>query len=232
MAVLANKKALLSELGIDEDQPQDLSQPQEAPITRTSENTGISGIMGGGRGEPAPALDQPLLGAEASKGPDYKKAGQFGGRMGPWNPNDPNQTKFAEPWDNMSERYKMMTVLSNFDPRQGVTPDVLKALNDANINGARFSGSGQNLTVDNAGGYDRFGKGGTADIITSFQGGNGTWRPWADPALEGPAGGGAPAGGLDPRLTGDPSAGIQAALASLGNSPTLQALLKQLGMAV
>lgn len=57
----------------------------------------------------------------------------------------------------------------------------------------------------------------------------------ADPQMldvtdEGPAMGGG-MGGLDASLTGDPTASIQEALARLGNSPNLQALLQQLGAA-
>lgn len=119
----------------------------------------------------AQPTDQKL---ETKAAPDYTQMGEYGNSMGAWNGNE----KFKGSWDDKSERYKMLTVLSHFDPRQGITPEAINALNSANIYGAKFSGSGDKLTVDNAGGYDRFGKGGTADIIQGFKTGNGTWSPW------------------------------------------------------
>lgn len=123
--------------------------------------------------------------------PDYTKLGKYSGQMGAWSEGDPNKPgneKFSRPWNDRSERYQMMSVLSNFDPTKGITPEVLDALNKANIHGAKFSGQGDQLTVDNAGGWDRFGRGGTSDIITGLKSGHGTWAPWNDPNLEGQGG--------------------------------------------
>lgn len=172
---------------------------------------------------------QPL----APAAPDYTKVGKYTSDA-----YDPN--KFNVPWDQRSEKYQIGTVLSNFDPNLGMTPEVLAALNAANIHGAKFSGNGDQLNVDNAGNYARFGQGGSSDTITGLHsGGNAKWGAWTDPALAAQgqpaqgqaaqAGGGAAgafpsiAGGA---LSGDPMAAIQAALKQYaGQSGKLEALL-------
>lgn len=202
----------------------------------------FGGVSEGGSLVPpmSPEGQVPGVGAEnPAAAPDFRKLGQFADRMGPWNAGN---EKFQRPWDQMSERYQILSVLSNFDPRKGITPEVVDALNKANIKGAKFSGSGDKLTVDNAGGWDRFGKGGTADVITGLKGGNGTWSPWSDPALEGQGGGAAAGGGslpaghnvggyaLDSALSGDPLAKIQQLIAQMsGSRPNFAALMQQLG---
>lgn len=170
--------------------------------------------------------------APAKPATDYTKLGQYTS-----NAYDPN--KFNRPWDQMSEKYQIGTVLSNFDPRQGITPEVLSALNSANIRGAKFSGSGDKLHVDNAGGWERFGSGGTSDVVQGFRGGNGTWGAWAGegggmgPAQPAPSmSGGMPqmGGGLNSLLQGNPTAGINAAIGQLAEpSAQLRALLEALG---
>jgi hypothetical protein len=93
-----------------------------------------------------------------------------------------NNEKVRAPWEEMSERYKIGLILSQFDPNQGLTPEVINALNAAGIlSSGSFSGSGQNLTAP---GVDRFGSGGTDDIIHNYQGGgsgNAQWAAWTSP---------------------------------------------------
>lgn len=158
---------------------------------------GDGNLPGEGSPTPGPAPDQPMPGAAAA--PDYTTRGAFADRMGAWSG---DSEKWQEPWDQKSERYQILSVLSHFDPRKGITPEVIDALNRANIRGAKFSGSGQNLSVDNAGGWERFGGGGTSDIVKGLKSGNGEWLPWSDPALEGQSDGPAPIApppGTDPR---------------------------------
>lgn len=131
---------------------------------------------------------------------DYTQMGQYGVGGGY------NSDKFKNPWDQRSEKYQIGTVLSHFDPNAGITEDVLKALNEANIHGAKFSGSGDKLTIDNAGNYDRFGTGGTSDIIEGFkdknrQHGWGAWFVDPNEGAAGPVGKASPAGGIGPDLT-------------------------------
>lgn len=169
---------------------------------------------------------------------DYRKTGKYASTA-----YDPG--KLARPWEEQSEKHRIGNVLSNFDPSQGLTPEVIAALNAADIYGAKFSGAGDKLTVDNAGGHERFGKGGTSDVNIGFKTGKGTWGAWTDPNLPenqaagGAAGGGAVPGGggmgpmggipMDALLSGDPMAKIQAALAQLtGPRTNAQALLEAL----
>lgn len=74
-----------------------------------------------------------------------------------------------------SPKYLVGRVLSNFDPRQGITPQVLAELNKLGI--GTFEGSGQNLRVVNASpefeGYTDWG-----DMIHAYQGGAGANAAW------------------------------------------------------
>jgi hypothetical protein len=67
----------------------------------------------------ATAVDQPV-------GPNYKTTGQYLG-------NRFKNEKSQRPWEDQSERYKIGTVLSNFDPKQGITADLIAALNGADL---------------------------------------------------------------------------------------------------
>lgn len=120
-------------------------------------------------GEAPPMADAPTL-------PDYTKRGKFGTfNMGA-------DDKYNRPWDQLSERYKMQTVLSNFDPNAGITPEVIDALNKANINGATFSGSGDKLDARNLSAWENYdGHEGIGDIIQGFKDPNNknkTWGAW------------------------------------------------------
>lgn len=163
---------------------------QMAPM----DNTGVAG----GKDRGGFATEPSQSDTNTPPPTDYTKMGQFANRMGAWNGNE----KFDRNWDDKSERYKMLTVMSHFDPNAGVTPELIAALNGANIYGAKFSGSGDKLTVDNAGGYDRFGTGGTGDVIAGFKDPNNTNKQWGawqvddnpQAAGGGPGGGGGYAG--------------------------------------
>jgi hypothetical protein len=193
---LMNRQAMLSQMAggsaIAPD-PTDSAQPPPRDLGENSPEA----IAKLNAEHPEYSGGQPLTPATPAA-PDYTKLGKYSGQMGAWSeadPTKPGNEKFARPWDDRSERYQMMSVLSNFDPTKGITPEVLDALNKANIHGAKFSGQGDKLTVDNAGNWARFGKGGTGDIITGLKSGHGTWAPWSDPNLEeaqGAQGGGGP----------------------------------------
>ena len=128
-------------------------------------------------GAPGPAPDAADKLPDPPK-TDYTTLGSFANRLGAWTG---NTEKLNRSWDDKSERYKMLTVQSHFDPNAGITPEMIEALNAANIHGAKFSGSRDKLTVDNAGGWDRFGTGGTGDVIERFdpENTNKQWSPWA-----------------------------------------------------
>lgn len=129
-------------------------------------------------GTVAPIVDPaaPVVDPAAPPPVDYTKLGQFGSRLAAGRG---VSEKIQRPWDKQSERYKMLTVLSHFDPNNGLTPEVIAALNAANIHGAKFSGSKDKLTVENAGNWKRFGVGGTGDIIGGFNNPNKKVKEWA-----------------------------------------------------
>lgn len=210
----------------------------EAESRRAFDANGYGDQLGGTFGAP-PIQTSVKTPADFAPGPgtpvgplgggvDYKKTGKYASTAY-------DAAKLARPWEEQSEKYRIGNVLSNFDPSQGLTPEVIAALNAADIFGAKFSGAGDKLTVDNAGGHERFGKGGTSDVNIGFKTGKGTWGAWTDPALEAAgAGGGAPSGGsgggaIDPLLGGDPMEQIRAALAQFtGPRSNAQALLQGL----
>ena len=201
----------------------------------TTADLTISDQVPGGTVAPAEA-PAPL--ADGPAAPNYKTLGAFGGKLKGY-----DMAKFNRPYDDWSEKYKIGAVQSHFDPLKGVTPEFLAALKAQGIGGADFSGEGDQLNVINQGGYDRFGKGGSADVITGLKGQNQdtAWNPWLIDEQAGAGGGqaqpgpmmnaGALGGGeLDSQLSGDPLAQIKAALARMsGQRPNMQALLAQLG---
>lgn len=226
MAEQYNKKALMNAFGVEEDDPLNADTPLLMPGEPDQPI------------DPMPKVEMPGPTAEASPvaaAPDYRKTGKYASSAY-------DAAKLARPWEEQSEKYRIGNVLSNFDPSQGLTPEVIAALNAADIYGAKFSGFGDKLTVDNAGGWDRFGKGGTSDVNIGFKTGKGTWGAWTDPNLPqnqegaglGPMGGMNGLAGAQSNLNGlmkgDFQSAIQAALAKLtGDAPNLQALLAQLG---
>lgn len=216
-----NRKALLGELGIDDEASQQID-----PVGPAME-------------VPAPAAD-PIASPAA---PDYRKLGKYAGQMGAWSTDAANHgEKFARPWDDMSERYKMLTIQSNFDPTKGISQEMVDALNAANIKGAKFSrGSDDRLSATGLENWENYdGREGLGDIIQGFKTGKGQWGAWAPEGGDAPAasgaqsfgGGIAPFGGvpLDDLVTGDPLRKIQQAIAQLSTSrPNAAALLSQLG---
>jgi hypothetical protein len=184
----------------------------------------------------APGLQTPETPAPAAPAPeDFTQLGKYANKLGAY-----NTDKFNNPYDQRSEKYQIGTVMSHFDPNAGITPELIAALNGANIHGAKFSGSGDKLTVDNAGGYDRFGSGGTADVIGGFKDKSKDhgWGAWfvddqGQPQQK-PTGGmnsGMPSFGgstINNMLQSDAQGNIQQALSSLQQPGLLQQLIAQL----
>lgn len=136
-----------------------------------------------------------------------------------------------------SPKYQVLRTLSHFDPSQGITADVLGALNQLGL--GTFSGERDKLRV--GGQVDPRFEGYTEmDLIQGFNDPNNKTKTWGYGAINpNQPQGGAPSmggvmpgmgGGLNPLLTGDPMAGIQAAIGQYAKpSSNLQALLAQLG---
>jgi hypothetical protein len=107
------------------------------------------------------------------------------------------QSKLAADPSQQSEKYKIGNVMKQFDPKAGVTPEMLAALNALGI--AKFSGSGDQLTVENTKNDPRFGRGGTADVVYGLKGQNAdtAWQPWfVDDGGSAPPGGAPQGAGL------------------------------------
>jgi hypothetical protein len=220
------KKSLLDSLG-----------PEPAPMGAPLPSVGDPGPLDKAGtfapiGESAPTLPPPM------EGPT-----KYGGTMGKFGVGAGyDQGKLANA-DHLSPKYQIGRTLSNFDPKAGITPDVLSALNSLNI--GTFSGGKDKLTV--GGNVDpRFEGYTNMDVIGGFNDPNNPNKSWgyqADnpnaPADAAPQGGGgmggqfAPTinGPLDQQLGGNPLEAIQAALAKYGqgNRPNMDALLAQLG---
>lgn len=98
--------------------------------------------------------------------------------------------KMADP-NKQSEKYKIGRIMQKYDPRGGVTPEMIAELNALGI--AEFSGQGDKLTVNNTKNDPRFGRGGTADVVYGHKGQNEdtAWQPWF---IDEGAAAGAPAG--------------------------------------
>jgi hypothetical protein len=153
---------------------------------------------------------------------------------------DPNHKSYNRAKSAMGRAF------TGFDPRAGITPEVLAALNALGY--GTFSGKGDKLSLSGLTDAGRaaglVGDYRDADFIKGLKGGDGKWV-YADPAYEamhpeesasGAAGGGSlggnPFGGeaLDDALNGDPLAAIRAAIAKFsGSRPNAAALMNQLG---
>ena len=145
--------------------------------------------------------------------------------------NDPNK---------QSAKYVMGRTLAGFDPTQGISPDVLSALNGLGY--GTFSGSGDKLSL--SGLTDAGRKAGLtgdytgADFIQGFKGGKGQWS-YADPAYEAQNPQASPgsrpsfAGSTIPTLLqSDAQGNIQQALQNIGalsDTSRLQQLIAALG---
>lgn len=247
MAGLANRKALLSELGVDDEaqRDQDLQQQQAAlgdiagpPL----ENTGVTG----GRGLPAPALDQPIgsgplvdaTGPMASAGPATAPGGSKSYGQAPagydqrkWE--DPN-SKSAKYITARNIDYNALRQIPDEAGRKAfLAKEVQRITPMLEAAGWKVGGvQGDKMLI----GGNGFGMN-PVDIVGDIEGA--ATPSWGDDAGGGGGGGGdlAPHAGvgnvggyaLDSALTGDPLAAIQAALAKYSNSPNIQSLLAQLG---
>lgn len=131
-------------------------------------------------------------------------------------------------------KYQIARITSHFDPRKGLTPEVMEALSGLGI--ANFTGDSRDKLYAGGNTDPRFKDVLSSDIINNFGADNASWNGWGgtsvDPVAQPGAGGGGGmgAGGLHSLLTGNPNAGINAALGQYGGqSDFLQALLAQLG---
>ncbi len=157
-----------------------------------------------------------------------------------------DETKFNDP-NKKSAKYVIGRTLSQFDPKQGITPEVLAALNALGF--GNFSGQGDKLSLKGltdagkqaglAGDYT------DADFVEALNSGNGHWG-YADPAYEAQhpeeltSGGGGAGGFGGPTLTlpenGVPSDTdffqklMDAAMKAQGGNMSRQSLLAQLGL--
>jgi hypothetical protein len=208
-----NQTALMDQLNPEDDE-QDRIGPKIA-------NTGIGGT-------PPPVLDQPIAASPLKDAPAAPApAADYGRLMGydAGKLNDPNKHDF---------KYDTARVMSKYDPRGGFTPELLNELTGLGY-GTFSSKGGDKLSLTGAKNAKDAADFADQDWIYASKANNDATK-WmfggggAAPQGGGP-GGPAPmhAGGLSGQLTGDPYAGIQAALAQYSNSPNIQELLKQLG---
>ena len=196
------------------------------------EQGGITGGVQGGTAVNVPPIQAPAPEPTPSPTPaPQAKAnalGQYANRLEGF-----DSTKLNS--GHNSPKYQIARALSNFDPRQGVTPDVLAALNGLGI--GQFSGSGDKVSIAN--GDPRFEGVNSIDLVRVFHDPNGTggWQYGAEglaPAAAAPRagiGGGGGGFGLPGLLQGDPNAGIQQALQNIGglqSSGMLQQLIAAL----
>lgn len=109
----------------------------------------------------------------AAPAPNYQTLGQYSNRLGGY-----DMSKFQNPYDQWSEKYKIGAVQSWFDPLKGVTPEYLSALNSLGL--ANFYGQGDKMGVNNIKNDPRFGTGGIADVVHGLNGQNADtmWTPW------------------------------------------------------
>jgi hypothetical protein len=192
----------------------------------------IDQLRGGTAGPLAPPADTPLApppvaDAPAAPVPAPSGLGQYANRLEGFDAGKLNSA-------HDSPKYQIGRALSQFDPRQGVTPDVLAALNKLGI--GEFAGSGDKLSI--AHGDPRFEGVSSLDVVRGFKDptGTGGWQY----GVEGPpqSGGGAPGGGLQAPggiaslLQGSGTSNIAAALqqiSGLSQPSRLQQLIAALG---
>jgi hypothetical protein len=147
-------------------------------------------------------------------------------------------------WDanKQDAKYQIGRTLAQFDPRQGVTPEVLAGLNGLGY--GTFSGQGDKLNLTGLTDKGRqnklSGDYSGADFIQGFKSGNGKWG-YADPFAEAQqaqsqprpqAGGGLPSfagSSISNMLQSDAQKNIQQALGALQQPGMLQQLIAALG---
>ena len=199
-----------------------------APSPMDASNGGINGA--GLQRDPGGAvLDQALPSAPAAPVRDFSRLSGYDEGKFNANKND--------------AKYQMGGVLSGFDPRQGVTPEVLAGLNKLGY--GTFSGQGDKLSLSGLTDAGRAanlqGDYKDADFIGGFKTGNGKWG-YADPVEEAKQAAAAPQGGqmmpfmgsrIASPLQSSGSDNVQAALGQMGGAATdsslLQKLIAQLG---
>lgn len=187
------------------------------------------GYLGGaGQQSPSPFMDsQAPTGAAPVRDYGRLSAGYDAGKL-----NDPNKHDF---------KYDTARVMSQFDPRQGFTPDVINALNQLDY--GTFSGAGDKLSLSGAKNAKDAGDFANQDWITALKAQNGDTK-WnfgggavgEQEARQAPQMGGMGrpsfAGSTIPGLLqGDAQGNIQSALGHLGNTSDdsmLQRLIAQL----
>lgn len=135
----------------------DLSKTLLARTTPATVYTNNTAPLPGWGAQAATPDPSQTASASTPAAPDFSKVGQYAGQMGGF-----DSSKLQSKDD---AKYDIGRVLSNFDPTQGITPDVLKALNGLGY--GNFSGSGDNLQF--SGETD---KGRQAGLESNFSGGD------------------------------------------------------------
>ena len=150
--------------------------------------------------------------AQTQAAPSYgKSVGQYGNQLEGFDAGKLNS-------EHASPKYLIGRTLSNFDPRQGVTPEVLSALNSLGI--GQFSGSKDKLSIAN--GDPRFEGVNALDVVRDFEGGGG----WQYGVEGGPTAAPAARGGFGLGL--NPTASIGGALQNLAGTSDTQTILQRL----
>lgn len=189
-------------------------------------NTGVSGglpVVGSDIKGPDPAMPTPAAPAP----PSYDMGRVMGVDAGKFN--DPNKHDF---------KYDTMRTLSQFDPRQGITQDVINALNQLDY--GTFAGSGDKLSLSGAKNAKDAGDFANQDWIGGFKSGDGKWNYGGGAVAnqeaqqaQRPQGGGMFSGStIAPLLQSDAQANVQNALGKFGqadDSNYLQQLIAALG---
>jgi hypothetical protein len=141
--------------------------------------------------------------------PNYNSLGQYANKLRGY-----DMSKFAQPFEQWDEKYRIGAVQSHFDPLKGVNDDFLNAIRSLGLAGG-VSGSGDKLGFTDPRNSQRvrMGTGGTGDVVYGLDGQNAdtAWQPWF---VDDGANGG------DPTTSGDPLAALLALLGrSGGTSP-------------
>lgn len=135
--------------------------------------------------------------------------------------------------DHSTPKYQFARVASNFDPSQGITPDMLGQLNGLGI--GQFSGQGDKLHIAN--GSPEFNGISDFDVNQGFKTGQGQWAWQPEGQMSGAGGAGAVTAqpSTMPQGSSDPSAMLaqlsqQASQGDSYSAQVLQYLMQQLGL--
>lgn len=195
----------------------------------------LLGQMRGGRMSPggSETFDETAPSAEptptAPAAPDYTKAGKYLANS-PYGGSE----KLQRPWEDKSEKWKYLTVASNFDPSQGLTPEFIAALNAANIDGMKWGGEGDKLSLLDRGTNTRVKNTGMDDVIFNYtdgKPGEAQWNAWTDPAEQARREAAKQGGGMPVAAGAAPSSfqGIQSLMPTdMGTYDTLQRRLVEI----